>query len=291
MASMTNNGPPLPSSEHALRLRPAPEAIFRAITPVKRLYVHARNNGAELAAIQPLGEPLLDEENHVAIFPEGGLNLDLTHLRGVHAVRIDKLLHPATAVEFDFEERSCALSLVALDESADHGPFVEDIRILSESTIPLTELDRWRAELDPPPCVCPHCSQAADRRILHAARHPLTLILEEATVLHLPLLCRIQSPHLGMVTSLIPGRVKLRSGCIEVIDASGHGLLHIKLEYAHSLWVLPVRIDDETWSAIRVYDMLGQLNLEIATPDPAMERNWRSLCEGDSTHYRAEPEI
>ncbi|MFD0894146.1 hypothetical protein KBB96_02600 [Luteolibacter ambystomatis] len=288
---MTTTGPSLPSADHVLRLRPAPEAIFQAIAPIHRLYMHARNIGAELAAIQPLGMPLLDEDSGSVFFPEGGLNLDLTHLKGVHAVRIDKLLHPAPAVEFDFEERSCALSLVALDESADYGPFVEDLRALGESAIPHAELNRWRSELDPPPCLCPHCSQAADRRVLHATRHPLTLILEEASVLHLPLMCRIQSPHLGMVTRLIPGRAKLRNGCIEVIDASGHGLLHIKLEYAHSLWVLPIRIDGEPWSAIRVYDMLGQLNLEIATPDPAIERNWRSICEGDSTHYRAEPEI
>jgi len=291
MSGMTTPGPSLPSADYALRLRPTSEAIFQAVCPIQRLYVHARNTGAELATIQPLGFPLHDEERHTVFFPDGGLNLDLTHLKGVHAVRIDKLLHPAPAVEFDFEERSCALSLVALDESADQGAFVEDLRALAESAITQPELNHWRAELDPPPCLCPHCHQAAERRILHAARHPLTLILEDATVLHLPLLCRIQSPHLSMVTRLIPGRVKLRNGCIEVIDASGHGLLHIKLEYAHSLWVLPIHLDGERWSAIRVYDMLGQLNLEIATPDPAIERNWRSICEGDSTHYRTEPEI
>ncbi|BCU78166.1 hypothetical protein [Luteolibacter sp. LG18] len=285
---MMNSSSPFASTHQVLRLRPVPSAVFDLLSPIQRLYLHARNTGAELAAIQSLGIAAMDEDGKTALFPEGGLNLSFERLAAIHAVRIDKLVRPALAVEFDFQDRANGLSVVALDESPDGGGFVESLHALTEARITAADLTQWRSDLDPPPCLCPHCSQAAERRLAHAASHPLTAILEEAVVLHLPLLCRLQSQHLGMVTNLIPGRVKIRDGCIETIDASRHGLLQIKLEYAHSLWVLPIRIDGETWSAIRVYDMMGQLNLEIASPDPALEARWRLICEGDSTHYRAD---
>lgn len=280
---------PLPAIGESLRLLPLPQEVFRAVAPIQRLYVHTRNVGAELAAIQPLGSAIFDDDEPLAFFPESGLNVDLSELVAIYASRIDKLVKPALGLEFDFQNSANALSLVALDESPEEGQLAHKIHTMGDTTLSATDLTDLRRELDPPRCLCPHCREAADRRVEFAASHPLTALLQDAMECRMPLLCRLQSPHLGMVSWMVPGRVSVRDGRIEMIDSGGHGLLQVKLEFAHSLWVLPVRMDGEAFSVIRVFDMLGNLNLEIATPDPKIEMRWREFCEHGSSTYRADP--
>lgn len=276
--------PLLPTAARALRLKPDLAGLFDAISRVQRLYVHSRNPGAELASIQPLRNAVIDEEQQLILFPECGLSLDTGRLAGIHAVHLDKLAKPAPGIDFDFHGAARGLSLVALDEpGGDDDAFAAAIRGFAASTVPTDHLATWRADLESFPCMCPGCREAADRRIELASGHPLTRILKDAMASRQPLLCRLPSAHAGMLSWVMPGRVAIApGGVIEAIDIGGMGLLQIKLELAHSLWVLPQRIDGEAFSVLRVHDMLGQLTLELAAPDPAMEARWRAACESSA---------
>ncbi|MDB6079158.1 MAG: hypothetical protein JWO82_2905 [Akkermansiaceae bacterium] len=268
----------LPAATRALRFSCQPETILQEISTGSSTYVHARNLACELAAIAPLHSPVIDEQERLAFFPESGLSFALGEVTGLHAVMIPRPSAPAYSLEIGLPGVSRALSLVAIPECSDMLAF--ENALLRQNALPITEkeLSAWQAVTTASLEMCPCCTASAEARQKEPEKHPLARVLRHATRERHSLLCRLISPHLAFSSWITPEQFRAGNGRLSAVDTGRRGLLEIHIGYVHSLWTLRQKIDGEDYVVLRVFDPLGRLHLEIASPELRLEAVWRELC-------------
>ncbi|WP_367870495.1 hypothetical protein [Luteolibacter sp. Populi] len=118
----------------------------------------------------------------------------------------------------------------------------------------------------------------ADHRRSFPDRHPLAPILGDLTELRLSAHCRVIGSGFDFSRFITARRLFFGEGTITLNDDSGDCVLRIDPAHAHALWVLPVQVDGECRTTVRVYDTLGSLNLEFSVPGGQFVAPWQRYC-------------
>ncbi len=259
-----------------IRLRHDAPEFFERLAALGMLYVRAKNPTAELVATADPGGAVLAAPDHL-FFPSLGLSLAPSRLAGVHALRIARLPRNPGVLELDFGHARFPLGLAIPGEAGGSARLREFVASFCLEEVEVPELLEWRAALSEPFQACPCCQAAAAERRAHPEAHPLAPIFSDAVDFGLDLHCRVTGEGFDFCRFIEARGVSLR-GAISLHDDSGEGILRIDPAHAHALWVLPVRVDGETRTAVRIYDTLGSMNLEFSVAGDAFVAPWQRYC-------------
>ncbi len=236
--------PSSPFLQVPVRLRESAPELFRQLAAAGPLCIRAKNLTAELAAIADGGDIVIRGHDEVFL-PALGLCLSLPEIAGIHALKVAQLPGHAGVIEVDFENSRHPLSVAFPGDPFGSKRLRELVAACCLEETEPEDLLRWRETLAEPFQPCPCCQAAADHRRAHPEAHPLVPILRDA---------------------------------ITARDARGECLLQIDPAYAHALWVLPVAVDGETRSTVRIYDTLGGMNLALSLPGACFVERWQHYC-------------
>ena len=259
-----------------IRLRHQAPDFLERLTRLGMLCVRAKNLTAELVAIADPGETVFVEESQ-ALFPALGLSLATSRIAGVHAIRVAQLPDHSGMLEMDFEGGHFPLGFALPDELHGTARLRELVASFCAEEIGVEGLLQWRASLAEPFQACPCCQAAAEQRREHPEFHPLSAILADVVDFSLPLHCRLTGGSFEFSRFLDARRLSCQ-GALTVCDESGDCVLRIDPAYAHALWVLPVLVDGESRTTVRVYDTLGSMNLELSVVGDAFVGPWQRYC-------------
>ncbi len=268
--------PSSPFLQVPIRLRKSAPEFFERLAAAGPLCIRAKNLTAELVAIADGGDIVIRRNNEIFL-PALGLCLSLPEIAGAHALKVAQLPGHAGVIEIDFENGRHPLSIALPGDPFGSKRLRELVAACCLEETEPEDLLRWRATLAEPFHACPCCQATADHRRAHPEAHPLVPILHDAIDSGLPLHCRILGAGFQFDRFLEIHNLVLHHA-ITARDARGECLLQIDPAYAHALWVLPVAVDGETRSAVRVYDTLGGMNLVLSLPGACFVERWQRYC-------------
>lgn len=264
-----------------VRLQHGAPDIFQRLAGIGILCVRAKNLTAELVAIADPCDAVI-ETIRALNFPGLGLSLIRERVAGLHALRMASLPQNPGILEFDFEKGRFPLAFAVPHEGADGARFREFVAAFCMEEVEILELLRWRDSLAPSFEACPCCQAAAAARRAHPEHHPLAPILHDMVDLKLALHCRISGDGYEFSRFLDPHQLSLQGGSITLNDDQGESVLMVDPAHAHALWVLPVAIDGELRTSVRIYDTLGNLNLELSVAGESLVKPWQDYCRAAS---------
>ncbi|MEM8954140.1 MAG: hypothetical protein AAGD22_08325 [Verrucomicrobiota bacterium] len=263
-----------------------PAELLEELSEMGPLYATARNVGGAMGKLVEAGSVLIDEESGFAMDPAAGWSLSLDEWIALHVAVMRNEGREVSSLEFDFRGQTLGLSMVEV-------PTVSRVGVLQEAAARYPgqvkanlDLDVWRREIEPSVSMCGNCGAAAMRRARYPRQHPLFLILQHAMQHELPLHCRLFGQHMDFRLELTPKQVTPMEGFVLASDENGMDTLHIDLKWVHAFVVGTTRIDGDEWGSIGIYDMHGNRNIEIATPDEEMVGEWRLICDTAESFYR-----
>lgn len=259
-----------------VRLRESAPEFFERLAAAGPLCIRAKNLTAEMVALADGGDTVIRTEDE-AFFPSLGLRLFLPKIAGVHALKVAQLPDHSGVIEMDFEKGFHPLSVALPGDSFGAGHLRELVAAYCLEETELEDLQQWRGTLAEPFQACPCCQAAADRRRAHPEAHPLAPILQDVIDSGLPLHCQIYDRGFQFDRFLEARKLVFRDA-ITVRDTHGECLLQIDPAYAHALWVLPVAVDGEIRSTVRVYDTLGGMNLVLSVACDLFVERWQHYC-------------
>ncbi|WP_265594574.1 hypothetical protein [Haloferula sp. BvORR071] len=260
-----------------IRLLHHAPALFEELTRLGMLCVRGKNLTAELVAIADPGEAVLKGSDRL-LFPGLGLSLLPSRLAGLHALRLARLPQHVGMLEFDFEKGSFPLSIAVPDEFSAGSRLKSFVAAFCAEEVTVEELFAWRAEFTPAFEACPCCQSIADQRRACPERHPLAPILADLAELRLSAHCRLIGSGFDFSRFITTRALSFDEGTITANDDGGDCVLRIDPAFAHAIWVLPVQVDGECRTTVRVYDTLGSLNLELSVPGDQFVAPWQSYC-------------
>lgn len=256
-------------------LHDAPD-FHERLASLGMLCLRAKNLTAELVAIADPGETVLEGTDQL-LFPSLGLSLSPSRIAGVHAMRIAQLPRHSGVLEFDFEHARFPLGIAIPGDLNGSKHLQEFVASFCQEEVEIPELLEWRAKLAEPFQACPCCQAAAEQRRANPEAHPLAPILSDAIDFGLELHCRITGEGFDFSRFIDPRRMSFQEA-ITLHDDHGDGILRIDPAHAHAIWVLPIHVDGETRTAVRIYDTLGSMNLEFSVPGDAFVAPWQRYC-------------
>jgi hypothetical protein len=274
------NSPNLPISAHRYhRLQAPPRLVLSGLCGATPLYVHARNWMAEMAAISPLTENLIDEESQWISFPEQGLNLSLAAIRHLHSVEIDHPSRPSLALEIATHGDPRAVSFAAIPSFSDMASFAGNLSEYTRQYLTGEEYDTWRSShiIQPSACLC--CAEAAARRRKNPEKSPLVRIFSSAIAQACELHCRLQSESFRFAHSFVPGNLLMDGSHIGVTGRECLSILEIDPGLCHSLVMHRREIDAEPMTSLRIYNSLGVAELTIETTGWGAYDEWLEFCK------------
>lgn len=264
------------TSRRALRFTGPIAPLLQDIATGGPLYVHARNRMAELAAIVPLADLVVEGDDW--FFPDGGVNLSANSMIAVHAVELNCRTRPAMALEIATPGEPRSLSIVASPDFSDVESFTRSLNRHPAEMVEKEEYQQWRDEITHVPVMCPCCQSSADERRANPERNPLTRIFCHAIETQRSILCAIVSPVVSFSAWLRPGNVQLSGGFIRVIAEDGRSMLEVDLGVCHLLRIERRLLDAERFTEIQLYDSLGERHLTLATKGWKIDEAWRKIC-------------
>lgn len=262
--------------EVPIRLRHQAADFHECLASLGMLCLRAKNLTAELVAIADPGEIVLEGDDQL-LFPSLGLSVSPSRIAGVHAMRIVQLPRHSGVLEFDFEHARFPLGIAIPGDLNGSKRLQEFVATFCEEEVEIPDLLQWRAALSEPFQACPCCQAAAEQRRANPEAHPLAPILSDAIDFGLELHCRITGEGFDFSRFIDPRRMSFQQS-ITLHDDHGDGILRIDPAHAHAIWVLPVRVDGETRTAVRIYDTLGSMNLEFSVPGDSFVAPWQRYC-------------
>ena len=264
-----------------IRLRHDAPGFFEGLASLGLLYLRAKNPTAELVVMGDSGEAALTSAERV-LFPSLGLALAPSRLAGVHASRTAWLPQNPGLLEFDFEQARFPLGIAIADEPEGIARLQNLVATFCREEVELPQLLEWRAALAEPFKSCPCCQAAAIERRAHPEAHPLSPILSDVIDSGADLHCRVRGEGFNL-SRFIDARWISFEGGITVHGGPGESILRIDPAHAHAVWVLPVRVDGETRTTVRIYDTLGSMNLELSVPGGSFVAPWQRYCAAGSS--------
>lgn len=273
---MMNKTNPYQTCRRALRFTGPVAPLLQDVATGRPLYVHARNRMAELAAIVPLSEMVVEGDDW--FFPGEGVHLSASAVEAVHAVEIESPTRPAMALEIATRGEPRSLSIVASATFSDVGEFT---RCLNRHPVEIVEKDeyrQWQEDFTFQPVMCPCCLTSAEERRANPERNPLTRILCHAIENNRSFRCGIVSPVVGLTTWLHPENLQISGGFVAAIAEDGKSILEVDLGVCHMLRIQRRLIDAERFTEIQLYDSLGARHLTLSTKGWKVESVWRKLC-------------
>ena len=265
------------TSQRYQRIEESAATVLSSIHGESPLYLHARNWMAEMAAITPLTESIIDDDSDWLSFPEQGLNLSLSAVRYLHAISIDHPSRPSLALEIATHGEPRSISIAAI-------PVVSDLESFSTSlsrhpSQPLTPeyYDLWRSHHLIRPTACPCCAEAAENRRQNPESSPLAAIFSNAISESLILHCRLHSKTFGFSQSFVPGNLLMNSGHLGLTGNDGAAMLEIDAGLCHSFTLHRRPVDAEPMTILKIFNSLGVAEVTIEAPGYEPYDEWLRL--------------
>lgn len=268
------------SSHRYQRIEESAAAVLPSICGLSPLYVHTRNWMAEMAAITPLTESIIDEDSDWLSFPEQGLNLALSAVRYLHAIAIDHPSRPSLALEIATHGEPRSISIAAIPAVSDLGSFSTCLAHHPAQPLTPEHYDRWRSHHLIRPTTCPCCAEAAENRRKNPGASPLAAIFSSAISEAAPLHCRLHSKTFGFSQSFIPENLLMRSGHIGLTGNDGSAMLEIDPGLCHSFTLHRRPVDAEPMTILSIFNSLGVAEVTIETPGYDAHDEWFQLSRG-----------
>ncbi|MFT4175461.1 MAG: hypothetical protein QM627_02285 [Luteolibacter sp.] len=268
-----------PSTTHRHHLLDtSPEEVLLSLTSEAPLYLHARNWMAEMAAIRPLTEPILDEEQLWLSYPEQGLTLSLSAIRCLHRVSIEHRCRTSLALEIATRGEPRSISIAAIPTLSDLDAFAE--KLAPHACTPLTRetYETWRKNHLIRPTACPCCQEAAEKRRKNPENNPITRILCSAIDQRQTLHCTLSARAFHFSQSILPHHILLSDKHISVTGDDHRSMLEIDPGLCHSLHIERRVVDAEQVTRLMLFNSLGIPELTLETSGWDSAAHWQELC-------------
>lgn len=223
------------------------------------------------------GKSALELEPGSFLYPEMGLNVAIKEGLVMHgALRQEPEL--MLRLEFDLLHQMNGLSIGADPRSRSGKAMEAFAQEHALETLGVDELENWRLDWQPAFNMCPCCARAAQRRIQRAHEHPLIRIFEHAQANDLSLEVRHLSHQVSLRAEVLPERISLQGGWIQIEDQNEDAILNLNLFFIHALAIKPERVDGLDQTSMHLFDSHGTKLIEISAPS-SLAQEWKLLCE------------
>lgn len=254
-------------------------SLLEAISSFGGFYFQARNRSGGLGKMVHQFSPIMVEHSTKAIDPDNRIEIAVASIVAAHSGLAGYEPIGAPAIDIEFREFPAGVSLHEFPDISEPGAIQKLTDSFSSKSIPSKEVVEWRKEFSPCHDMCPCCQKSAEGRVDQIRSHPLFTILEEARKHQTQLEFRLLSDHVDLATTLNVETLATGGGFVILTGADANCAAHIDMRFLHAMVIDVEELDGSPYSALRIFDMFGNLNFQFMSEDPTDATLWRQICE------------